>query len=112
MYVSTWREVREILRLHNPQPPAPTEEELNHITRMDLGEMREMGMFEFVLGATEDKRQLCAEMIAWLDKQITAELMKQYTDAADGGDLNALHILMRFAQRIRLDSERDEEDGQ
>jgi hypothetical protein len=99
--------VSEFLRLHNSRPPAPTEEELNHMSSLSLGDMREMGMFEFVLGATEDKRQLCAELVAWLDQQITAELLKRLNTAAGGGDLNALHILMQFTRRIRLDSEKD-----
>jgi hypothetical protein len=111
IYVGGWQEVREFLRLQNSQPPAPTEEELNHMARMDLGEMREMGMFEFVLGATEDKRQLCAELVAWLDQQITAELLDRLNAAAGSGDLNALYILMRFTQRIRPGSERDNESG-
>jgi hypothetical protein len=99
MYVGRWQDVFTFLQRRNPQPLAPTPEESERLIPDSLEELRDLGLFEVMLGATDGKKQLCAEMVSWLDGHITADLIERYKTAAARGDLNALWILISFKQR-------------
>jgi hypothetical protein len=61
--------------------------------------MRELGMFEFLFGPSPDQREIGGELVAWLDRFITPELLRRYQEMWDGGDLEAMHVLLRFTRR-------------
>jgi hypothetical protein len=103
MYAGGYDEVMRFLRAHNPAPPAPTDKELaatgRHFGRMTPAEMRELGMFEFLFGPSAEQREIGGELVAWLDRFVTPELLRRYQEMWDGGDLEAMHVLLRFTRR-------------
>lgn len=74
--------------------------QLADLERMSLDQLRESGMFEFVLGPKPEQQERCQEMIHWLDQYITEELIHSYVTAAEAGQLDAFYHLDRFRQRI------------
>jgi len=112
VYAGEYGEVSRFLRRQHPprRPPTPDEiEEANKqlagLERMNLDQLREMGMFEFVLGPKPEQQDRCAEMVAWLDQYITEELIRSYVAAAEAGRFEAFHYLSRFRQRIEYSNQ-------
>jgi hypothetical protein len=107
VYVGPYGEVCGFLEKQHPprrQPtPAEIEEmnrELAEMERMSLDQLRDLGAFEFVFGPKPEQQDRCAEMVAWLDRHITEELIQSYVAAAERGQPQAIYHLSRFKQRV------------
>lgn len=61
--------------------------------------VRELGMFEFMLGATEQQKDKCWALVEWLNDFITEDLLKAYVAAAETGNQQALYHLIQFQRR-------------
>lgn len=113
LYVGAYSQVIQMLAAQHPPKRSPTPEELTEIEEhfamlepLSFEQMREQGMFEFLLGATEGQKDKCWAMIAWLDERITEDLIQAYLDAGKGGNHEAIYHLMRFQQRIAATRQR------
>jgi hypothetical protein len=107
VYVGEYGAVSRFLRRQHPprRPPTPEEieeanKQLDELEKLNLDQLREMGMFEFVFGPKPEMQDRCAEMVAWLDQYITEELIRSYVAAAEAGRFEAFHYLNRLKQRI------------
>lgn len=107
VYVGAYNEVCRVLQTQHPppRPPTPAEiEEMNRylaeMERLSFDQLRERGMFEFMLGPKPEQQDRCAEMVAWLDQFITDELIHAYVAAAEAGQVEAFYYLDRFRRRI------------
>jgi hypothetical protein len=65
-----------------------------------VDEMCELGMFEFMLGTTEQQKDKCWALVEWLDDLITEDLIQAYVAASEAGTYQALHHLLLFQQRV------------
>jgi hypothetical protein len=93
VYVGDYKEVEHFLEgQHPPRQPLRSEEieeidkGLAKMRKMNLGELRDLGMFEPILGANQEQQQRCREMVLWLDQFITTDLIKMYVEAANAGE--------------------------
>ncbi|MGH9429820.1 MAG: hypothetical protein ACRD2L_26340 [Terriglobia bacterium] len=109
VYVGGYDEVSCLLEQQHPPRCPPTPEEIEEMNRdlakmekMSLDEMREIGMFEFMLGSTPQQQDRCGEMIAWLDQFINEELIQSYVAASEAGQFEAFYHLDRFRQRVEF----------
>lgn len=116
LYVGECHEVMKMLAAQHPPKRSPTPEELAEIEEqfaamkaLRFEQMREQGMFEFLLGATEGQQQKCRAMVAWLNERITEDLIHSYLDASNAGNYQASYHLLRFQQRI--DATRQTQSG-
>jgi hypothetical protein len=107
VYVGEYGAVSRFLRRQHPprRPPTPEEiaeanKRLDELEKLNLDQLREMGMFEFVFGPKPELQDRCAEMVAWLDQYITEELIRSYVAAGEAGRFEAFHYLNRLKQRI------------
>jgi hypothetical protein len=107
VYVGAYKEVCQFLQTQHPPRRDPTPEELEEISRRlaemeqpSFDQLRDLGMFELILGAKPEQNDRCAEMVAWLDQFITDDLMRAYLAAAEAGRFEAFYQLNRFRQRI------------
>jgi hypothetical protein len=107
VYAVEYAEIYRFLRRqHPPRRPITPEEieeankQLADLERMSLDQLRENGMFEFMLGPKPEQQERCQGMIHWLDQYITEELIRSYVTAAEAGRIEAFYHLDRFRQRI------------
>ena len=103
MYVAEWEEVLNFLWRHNPPLSDPAPVDLRRLESAGLGDLRERGVFEFILGATEHQERLCSEMTTWLDAQLTDDLAERLLAAANGGNLSAAWVIIQHRRRTRRD---------
>lgn len=108
IYVGDYDAVGHFLAKQRPPRCQPTPEEIEEVNRqlaemeqMNFDQLRELGMFEFVLGPQSQQQERCLEMIAWLDGFITEELILSYIAAAETGEPLAFYHLRRFQERLR-----------
>jgi hypothetical protein len=116
LYVGVYHQVMQMLAAQHPPKRSSTPEELAAIEQhlaaiesLSFEQLREHGMFEFLMGATEGQKNKCWAMVAWLDELITEDLIQAYLDAGEVGNHQALHHLMHFQQRI--DATRQRQGG-
>jgi len=107
LYVGAYSAVRQMLAAQHPPPRSPTSEELAEIEEqfaametLRFEQLREHGMFEFLLGTAEGQKEKCEAMVAWLDELITEDLIQSYLDAGKAGNPQAIYHLMHFQQRV------------
>lgn len=107
VYVGEYDEVRRWLKQqHLPRRPLTlaemeeAEQERAALEQATLDELRELGMFEFMLGATEGQKDKCWAMVAWLDDFITEDLLGAYLAASEAGNIEALHHLLQWQRRM------------
>lgn len=107
LYVGAYNQVMQMLAAQHPPKRLPTPEELAEIEAhfatleaLSFEQMREQGMFEFLLGATEGQKDKCRAMVARLEELITEDLIQAYLNAGKAGHPEAIYHLMRFQQRI------------
>lgn len=112
VYAGEYEQVCHFLRRqHAPRrPPTPEEieeanKQLADLGRMSLDQLRENGMFEFILGPKPEQQERCQDLIQWLDEHITEELIHSYVAEAEAGRLDAFYHLDRFRQRIEYSQE-------
>jgi hypothetical protein len=67
---------------------------------MTLEQMQRLGMFEMFGNTNPQARQATAELVQWLDQQITGELIQQYIQLANRGNWTAVRALDTLKRRI------------
>lgn len=107
VYVGDYDEVRRWLKKQHPPHPPLMPAEIEKAGRQravmeeaNLDDLRELGMFEFMLGATERQKDKCWAMVAWLDDFITEDLLKAYLAASEAGNIEARFHLLQLQRRI------------
>jgi hypothetical protein len=112
VYAGNYAQVCHFLRRQHAPRRRPTPEEIEEVNeqlaeleRMSLDQLRESGMFEFMLGPKPELQERCQELIYWLDQYITEELIHSYVAETKAGRLNAFYHLDRFRQRIEYSRE-------
>jgi len=107
VYVGEYDEVWRWLKTQHPPRQPLTPAEIEEAERQQaawesatLDELRELGMFEFMLSATEGQKDKCWAMVAWLDDFITEDLLKAYLAASEAENIEALHHLLQFQRRM------------
>lgn len=107
VYVGDYREVCRFLQKQHPPRRTPTPEEIEEVEtqlaemeKRSLDQLREAGMFEFLLGPQPDQQDRCARMVTWLDEFITEDLMRSFIAAAEAGQPEAFYYLECFRRRI------------
>lgn len=108
VFIGDYGAVQGFLSKQHPPRRAPTPEEIEEMNRqlaeleqMNLDQLRELGMFEFLLGPQPQQQERCLEMIAWLDGFITEELIRSYIAAAEGGEPLAFYHLRQLQHRLQ-----------
>ena len=70
------------------------------VESMTLEQMQRLGMFEMFGNTNSQARQATAELVQWLDQQITGELIQQYIQLANRGNWTAVRALDTLKLRI------------
>jgi hypothetical protein len=76
------------------------EEAVKAVESMTLEQMQRLGMFEMFGNTNSQARQATAELVQWLDQQITGELIQQYIQLANRGNWTAVRALDTLKLRI------------
>lgn len=107
IYVGDYDEAQQCLKNQHPprRPPTPAEiaeaeQQLAAMEKLSIDEMRDLGMFEFMLGSTEQQKDKCWALVEWLDDLITEDLINTYVAASEAGQYQALHHLLLFQRRV------------
>lgn len=99
LYVGEWDQVLKFLREKNPQPAAPGEV-IELASEVSVDQLRDLGMFEWMLGASSEQQRGGAELLAWLDSKLEPGVIEKLDEQAQQGDMNACYVLMRLGQRM------------
>jgi hypothetical protein len=79
-----------LLQQHSEKLPQLTEQEfeetLKALEDMSLEQMQKFGIFEMFGNTNPQARRETAELVQWLDQQITEELIQQYIQLANRGN--------------------------
>jgi len=105
MYVGAYREIDYfLLQQHPKESPALSQQELEAAVKalqdMSLQQMQKLGMFEMFGNTNPQARQQTVELVEWLDRQITEELIQQYIQCANRGNYTAMMALEALQRRI------------
>ena len=105
MYVGSYEEIdRFLLQQHSNKLPQLTEQEfeetLKALEDMSLEQMQKFGIFEMFGNTNPQARLATAELVQWLDQQITEELIQQYIQLANRGNWTAIMALDTLKLRI------------
>ena len=104
MYVGTYEEIDYfLLQQHSDKLPQVTEQEfevtLKALEDMSLEQMQKFGIFEMFGNTNPQARRETAELVQWLDQQITEELVQQYIQLANRGNWTAMSALDTLKSR-------------
>jgi len=105
MYVGAYKEIDYFLLQQHPHEPSQLtaqefEEAVKAMESMTLEQMQRLGMFEMFGNTNPQARQATAELVQWLDQQITEELIQQYIQLANRGNWTAVKALDILKRRI------------
>jgi hypothetical protein len=105
MYVATYQEIDcFLLQQHFDELPKMTEQEFEDAVKalenMSLEQMQALEMFEMFGNTNPQARQQTAELVEWLDQQITEELIQHYIQLANRGNWTAMRALETLKCRI------------
>ena len=105
MYVGAYKEIDYFLLQQHPHEPSQLtaqefEEAVKAVESMTLEQMQRLGMFEMFGNTNPQARQATAELVQWLDQQITEELIQQYIQLANLGNWTAVRALDTLKRRI------------
>lgn len=105
MYVGAYKEIDYfLLQQHPDESPTLSEQELEEavkaVENMSLEQMQKLGMFEMFGNTNPQARQQTIELVQWLDRQITEELIQQYIQLANRGNWTAIMALDTLKRRI------------
>jgi len=105
MYVGVYKEIDYFLLQQPPHEPSQLiaqelEEAVTAVESMTLEQMQRLGMFEMFGNTNPQARQATAELVQWLDQQITGELIQQYIQLANRGNWTAVRALDTLKLRI------------
>jgi hypothetical protein len=105
MYVGAYKEIDYfLLQQHPKELSALSEQEfeaaVKAVESMTLEQMQRLGMFEMFGNTNPQARLATAELVQWLDQQITEELIQQYIQLANRGNWTAVRALDTLKCRI------------
>lgn len=106
MYVGSYQEIDKFLRQQHSQEPhhnlSPQELEaaMQAVKNWSVEEMQRRGMFEMFGSTNPQARQETADMVNWLDRFITEDLIRQYIYLANRGNYTAIMAIESFKDRI------------
>jgi hypothetical protein len=105
MYVGSYEEIDHfLLQQHSEKLPQLTEQEfeetLKALENMSLEQMQKLGIFEMFGNTNPQARRETAELVQWLDQQVTEELIQQYIQLANRGNWTAIMALNTLKLRI------------
>ena len=105
MYVTSYQKIAcFLLQQHFDELPKMTEQEFKDAVKalenMSLEQMQALGMFEMFGNTNPQARQQTAELVEWLDQQITEELIQHYIQLANRGNWTAMRALDTLKRRI------------
>jgi len=105
MYVGAYKEIDYFLLQQHPHEPSHLtaqefEEAVKAVESMTLEQMQRLGMFEMFGNTNPQARLATAELVQWLDQQITEELIQQYIQLANRGNWTAVRALDTLKLRI------------
>jgi hypothetical protein len=104
LYLATIEHAQELLNHHQETLPDYPEYSLTdwekHFNLFNDCPQR-LGMFEFLKGITHQQHLEAANLIHWLDKYITKELIDQLVEASNQGYGKAYSIILQLQQRFK-----------
>lgn len=105
VYVGRYEEIDYfLLQQHSHKLPQLTEQEfeaaVKSLENMSLEQMQKFGIFEMFGNTNPQARRETAELVQWLDQQITEELIQQYIQLANRGNWTAIMALDTLKLRI------------
>lgn len=105
MYVGAYKEIDYFLLQQHPHEPSQLtaqefEEAVKALEDMSFEQMQRLGMFEMFGNTNPQARLATAELVQWLDQQITEELIQQYIQLANRGNWTAIMALDTLKRRI------------
>lgn len=105
MYVGGYKEIDYFLLQQHPHEQSQLtaqefEEAVKALESMTLEQMQRLGMFEMFGNTNPQACQETAELVHWLDQQITEELIQQYIQLASRGNWTAIMALDTLKLRI------------
>jgi len=105
MYVGAYKEIDYFLLQQQPKElPELSQQEfeaaVKALENMSFEQMQKLGMFEMFGNTTPQGRQQTVELVEWLDRQITEELIQQYIQCANRGNWTAIRALETLQRRI------------
>ena len=109
MYVGDYAEVEKVLETQHPPVPNLSPEELSQLSEQialnvadfDLEQFQRLGMFELFGGHSEQQKLELVELVQWLDRLVTEDLLEQYIEAAKKGNWTAISVLQKLSQRLQ-----------
>jgi hypothetical protein len=105
MYVGAYKEIDCFLLQQQPKElPTLSQQEfeaaVKALENMSFEQMQKLGMFEMFGNTNLQARQQTVELVEWLDRQITEELIQQYIQCANRGNWTAITALETLQRRI------------
>jgi hypothetical protein len=105
MYVGAYKEIDYfLLQQHPKESPTLSQQELEAAVKalqdMSLEQMQKLGMLEMFGNTNPQARQQTVELVQWLDRQITEELIQQYIQWAKRSNWTAMMALETLQRRI------------
>lgn len=105
MYAGAYKEIDYFLsQQHSKELPTLSEQEFEEAVKalenMSLEQMQKFGMFEMFGNTNPQARRETAELVQWLDQQITEQLVQQYIQLANWGNWTAMRALDTLKRRI------------
>lgn len=109
MYVGNYAEVEKLLETQHPPVPNLSPEELSQLQEQialnmadfNLEQFQRLGMFELLTGHNQQQKQELVELVQWLDQLVTEDLLQQYVEAAENGNLTAILVMEKLLQRLQ-----------
>lgn len=105
MYVGACKQIDYFLLEQHPQElpqlsAQEFEEAVKALENMSFEQMQGLGMFEMFGNTNPQARQQTVELVQWLDRYITEELIQQYIQLANRGNWTALMAIESLKRRI------------
>jgi hypothetical protein len=116
MYVGTCKEIHYFLsQQHSDELVQLTEREFEAAVKavedLSFEQMQRLGMFEMFGNVNPQARQETAEMVQWLDRYITEDLIKQYIQLANRGNYTAMMAIETLKCRILEARKQEQQDS-
>jgi len=105
MYVGAYKEIDYfLLQQHPKESPTLSQQEFEAAVKaledMSFEQMQKLGMFEMFGNTNPQARQQTVELVQWLDREITEELIQRCIQLANRGNYKAMMALETLQRRI------------
>jgi len=105
MYVGAYKEIDYFLLQQHPKELLTLSEQefdaaVKALEKMSFEQMQKLGMFEMFGNSNPQARQATAELVHWLDREITEESIRQCIQLANRGNWTAMMALETLQRRI------------